>query len=380
MGEVNNRGNKRMKIAVIGIRGVPAKYGGFETFTEQLAPRLVEKGHRVTVYGRSNIIKDYRTGDYYKGVRLVILPTITHKYLDTPVHTFLSVIHSLFHKFDVILICNAANSIFSFIPRLAGQKVVVNVDGIERRRKKWGLLGKLWYLIGEMLSCIFPNEVITDAKMIEKYYSRRYGKSSIVIPYGYNPKRISTKNALSKFGLKSEEYVLIVARLEPENCAHITISAFKKVKTKKKLVIIGDAPYSSKYKKHLFSIAENDKRIIFTGYIFGSGYLELQSNAYCYIHAGTVGGTPPALVEAMGFGNCVLVNGTSENKEVVSDCGIIYQKNNIKDLSNKLQKVLDNKTLVNEYSKKAQLRAIRCYSWESVTEKYEKVFKTLMNV
>jgi len=365
-----------MNIAIMGIRGIPASYGGFETLAEELAPRLVRKGHRVTVYGRANIIK-YKE-PYYKGARLRILPTISHKYLDTPVHTFLSSIHSLFHRYDMILFCNAANSIFSFIPRLVGQKVCVNVDGIERKRKKWNWVGKLWYLVGEMLSCVFPNEIITDAEQIKRYYLVRYNKSSTVISYGCNPENVFTTDVLDKFGLIPKNYLLCVARLEPENNTHVVIVAFKKVQTEKRLAIVGDAPYSSNYKKSLFDLARNDRRIIFTGYVFGNGYKELQSNAFCYVHAGEVGGTPPALVEAMGFGNGVLVNDTPENREVVGDSGIIYLKNNVDDLRAKLQKVLDNPGLIEDYGAKARLRIHQHYSWETVTDKYEELFKQML--
>lgn len=367
---------KKMNIAIMGIRGIPASYGGFETLAEELAPRLVRRGHQVTVYGRANIIK-YKEPTY-KGVRLIILPTISHKYLDTPVHTLLSSIHSLFHRYDMVLFCNAANSIFSFIPRLVGQKVSVNVDGIERKRKKWNWLGKLWYLVGEMLSCVFPNEIITDAEQIKRYYLVRYHKSSTVISYGFNPERVFTTDVLDKFGLKAKNYLLYVARLEPENNAHVVIAAFQKVQTEKKLVIVGDAPYSSNYKKSLFDLARNDGRVIFTGYVFGNGYKELQSNAFCYIHAGEVGGTPPALVEAMGFGNGVLVNDTPENREVVGDSGIIYLKNNVDDLRAKLQKMLDNPGLIEDYGAKARLRIQRHYSWETVTDKYEELFQQML--
>jgi len=367
---------KKMNIAIMGIRGIPASYGGFETLAEELAPRLVRRGHQVTVYGRANIIK-YKEPTY-KGVRLIILPTISHKYLDTLIHTFLSSIHSWLHRYDVILFCNAANSIFSFIPRLVGQKVSVNVDGIERKRKKWNWLGKLWYLAGEMLSCVFPNEIITDAEQIKRYYLVRYHKSSTVISYGFNPERVFTTDVLDKFWLKPKNYLLYVARLEPENNAHVVIAAFQKVQTEKKLVIVGDAPYSSNYKKSLFDLARNDGRVIFTGFVFGNGYKELQSNAFCCIHAGEVGGTPPALVEAMGFGNGVLVNDTPENREVVGDSGIIYLKNNVDDLRTKLQKMLDNPGVIEDYGAKARLRIQRHYSWETVTDKYEELFQQML--
>src|SRR3990172_13208632 len=151
-----------MKIAILGTRGIPGNVGGFETFAEELSTRLVKRGHQVTVYGRTNNIR-YRQPTY-KGVRLVLLPTIPHKYFDTLAHTFLSVWHVLWQDAEVVLICNAANSIFSFLPRLAGKKTVVNVDGLERQRRKWNALGKAYYLLSEWLATFLPNAIVTDAR------------------------------------------------------------------------------------------------------------------------------------------------------------------------------------------------------------------------
>ena len=361
-----------MKIAIMGIRGIPAQYGGFETFAEELSPRLVKRGHQVTVYGRSNII-NYK-GKYYKGVKLVVLLTIPHKYLDTLVHTFLCIVHSLFCQYDVILLCNAANSIFSFVPRLLGRKVVINVDGIERKRRKWNWLGKLWYLLGEFFSILFPNEVVSDAKVIQDYYWDRYRKKSKFIPYGANTKKVTTAKVLNKFGIRSNQYILYVSRLEPENNAHIVIKAFKKVKTNFELIIVGDAPYATEYKSYLKNLAESDPRVIFAGFVFGKSYKEFQSNAYCYIHATEVGGTHPALIEAMGFGNCVIANGTPENIEVVGDAGIIYKKNDVEDLKENIEYIIKNPEVIRIYGEKAKERIKANYSWDMVTDKYESLF------
>ena len=359
-----------MKIGIMGFRGIPANYGGFETFVEELAPRLVQRGHDVTVYGRSNII-DYDP-KYYKGVRIRILPTINHKYLDTVAHTFLCVIDSCLRDYDIAFVLNAANSFCSFIPRLAGQKVVMNVDGIERLRKKWSRIGKLWYWMGEYLATKFPNEIVADCKLIEKYYLERYVKKSTQIAYGAYTDKVSSTKILEKFGVKKEEYILYVSRLEPDNNAHILIKAFEKVKTDKKLVIVGDAPYSSEYIKSLK--ATTDPRIIFTGFIYGEGYKEFQSHAYLYIHGNEVGGTNPALLEAMGFGNCVLAVDVPYNVEVVGDAGIPFSKYR-DDLTNKLQDLIDNPTKRKTFQKKAVERIKRYYSWEDVTDKYEKLFR-----
>lgn len=362
-----------MKIAITGIRGIPANYGGFETFAEELATRLVKRGHEVTVYGRKNNVK---TSDkFYKGVRLVILPTIKHKYLDTVAHTFISVLHILGQKYDLVLICNAANSIFSWIPRLSGKKVLVNVDGIERKRKKWNKLGKAYYHISEWLSTFLPDGIVTDAKAIQDYYQNRYGKPSCMIAYGASTSRKISPDKIREFGLEPEKYVLYVSRLEPENNAHLVIQAFEQVKTDFKLAIVGDAPYAKEYIRKLKNT--KDPRIIFLGFVFGEGYKALQQNAYCYVQATEVGGTHPALVEALGYGNCVLFLNTPEHREVTGNCAISFSS--VTDLKEKLQRVLFNPTLVKDYGQKAMRRIKNQYSWESITDQYERLFASMSN-
>ena len=171
-----------MKLAILGTRGIPANYGGFETFAEELSIRLAARGHDVTVYGRSNNIR--YTGKDYKGVKLVILPTIGTKHLDTVFHTFLSVFHAIPRRFEAVLICNAANAIFAAVPRITGSPVAINVDGIERKRRKWGLAGRTYYRVSEYLATLIPNVIITDAAVIREYYQQQYGVSSRMIAYG----------------------------------------------------------------------------------------------------------------------------------------------------------------------------------------------------
>ena len=359
-----------MKIAIMGIRGIPANYGGFETFAEYLAPRLVDLGHDVTVYGRSNNIK-YKD-QYYKGVRLVILPTFSHKYFDTVAHTFLCALHSLKENYDVILICNSANSIFAFIPRLMGQKVALNVDGLEWKRKKWNKLGQMFYKMSEYIATLSPNVVVTDARDIQKYYLEKFKKLSTYIPYGSLLGRLETHKVLDEFGVRPREYILYVSRLEPENNAHLVIKAFEKVKSDLKLVVVGDAPYSNEYIKELRNT--KDPRIIFTGYIFGDGYREFQSNAYLYIQATEVGGTHPALLEAMGHGNCVLANDVPEHREVLEDAGFYFNTDESDHLKNQIQYLLENSKLVEEKRKMAIERIEQNYTWDKIASDYEVLF------
>ena len=360
-----------MKLAILGTRGIPANYGGFETFAEELSTRLAARGHDVTVYGRSNNIR--YEGKEYRGVKLVILPTIGTKHLDTVSHTFLSVVHAIPRRFDVALICNAANAIFAVIPRITGTPVALNVDGIERKRRKWGLAGRTYYRISEYLATLIPNVIVTDAAVIKEYYRKEYGVSSQMIAYGAECDRQLTTEIQDRLGVKPREYVLYVSRLEPENNAHLVIKAYESVRTDKPLLIVGDAPYAHEYIASLK--ATRDTRVHFPGALYGVSYRELQSHAYVYVHATEVGGTHPALIEAMGAGNCVLVFDTPENREVVGDSGLFFS--GPEELSRLLQLAVNDPGLVEDFRVKARARAVANYSWDAIADEYERLLEGL---
>ncbi len=175
------------------------------------------------------------------------MPTIRHKYFDTLAHTFFSTLHLLLHRVDVALYCNGANAIFTFVPRLFGIPVALNVDGLERKRKKWNRLAKAWYLMSEWLATFCPTVVVTDARTIEDYYRERYGKGSIFIPYGAEIGKVASAGTLASLGLEAGQYFLYVSRMEPENHPLEVCEAFERVETPLKLALIGDAPYAPEY-------------------------------------------------------------------------------------------------------------------------------------
>ena len=365
-----------MRIAILGTRGIPASYGGFETFAEHLSTRLVTRGHDVTVYCRSHYVSPRQLE--FHGVRLKVLPTIRHKYFDTVVHTFLSSLDAAPRRFDAALICNAANAPFAPLLRLTGTPVAINVDGLEHKRKKWNWVGRQYYLLTERLATILPNRMVTDAGVIKDYYRARYNAPSTMIAYGSEVERRPNPDVVRRWRVEPNRYVLYVSRLEPENNAHLVIEAFKKTRTAHKLLIVGDAPYAREYISDLKARARGDKRIIFTGFVFGQDYRALQQNAYCYVHATEVGGTHPALLEAMGFGNCVLTLAALENVEAVGDAAILYHDE--KDLAHKLQRVLRDGSLVHAYRNRAQTRAREHYTWDRVVDQYEQLFAEMAGI
>lgn len=364
-----------MRIAIMGIRGIPAKYGGFETFAEELAPRLVERGHDVTVYGRKHVITWPES--HYKGVRLVVLPTIPTKHLDTPVHTIVSCVHAIGEGYDAVLVCNAANALFVSLLRMTGTPVALNVDGIERLRKKWGRAGRGWFWMSEYLATKIPTAIVADAGVIQAYYRDKWHAASTMIPYGASTQRAETIAALEQFGVTPRDYILVVARLEPENNIDLVIRAFAKVKTDKRLVVVGDVPYASEYKQLLHELAAQDDRVIMTGAVYGDGYREFQSNSYCYIQAADVGGTSPALLEGMAMGGCVVVNGTDQNREVIGDTGWWFSSGDVDEFAERLQYLVDNPGEAEAARGRARERIDSVYSWPAVTDAYENLLASI---
>src|SRR6185369_16323787 len=200
----------------------------------------------------------------------------------------------------------------------------------------------------------------------------------VVIPYGGDPTAAASPTILERWQLASGSYVLYVSRLEPENNADVVIRAFRGLETDARLVIVGDAPYADAYKRHLRELAASDPRIVFTGYQFGADYHALQQHARCYIQATEVGGTHPALVEAMGAGHCVNDTATPENLEVIGDAGLSYRLNDSDDLRAQLQRVLTDPALAADYGKRAAARVAECYNWDVVTDHYEELFRSLI--
>jgi len=365
---------KSLNIALLGTRGIPANYGGFETFAEELSTRLAERGHRITVYSRSHFVDPQLRS--YRGVNILPLSSVRTKYLETVTHTSLSVLIAFFKPYDIVLICNAANAFLCWIPKIRGQKVVLNVDGIERRRKKWNRLGKAYYRLSEFLSTLLPDRVVTDARSVQEYYLREYGFRSPFIPYGALAQRCESREELKTHGLRPGEYILYVSRLEPENNAYLVIRAYIESKMDYPLVIVGDAPYAEEYIGELRRLAEG-RNVLLPGAIYGVGYNELLSHCLCYIHATEVGGTHPALIEAMGAGCLVLVNDTVENREVVGEAGFLYPFNDVESLAQLIRRVSSQPEDYSPYREQAQQRVRDRYNWETVVTQYETLFHEL---
>jgi glycosyltransferase involved in cell wall biosynthesis len=367
-----------VRIAIAGTRGIPAAYGGFETLAWELSSRLAARGHEVTVYCRRG-----RTAESIPvpdGVRRRFLPYVPGKYFETVSHTALSALDSVLRGYDAMWVGNAANAVFCGIPRGRGTRVILNVDGIERQRKKWGLAGRAWYAVGERLALVFPTAIVSDADVIRDYYLERYGKPSTVIAYGAPLLDREPPPDLRQYGLDGidpDGYFLYVSRLEPENQADLVIRAYRGVPGTVPLLIVGDAPYAPEFKKRLVQLAAGDPRVRLTGAIYGEGYRDLQRGALGYIQATSVGGTHPALIEAMGAGNLVLAFRTPENVEVTSGSGLMFD--NADQLTAELGRVVGNphSEEFDRLRRDARTRAAAVYSWDAVTTAYEALWDRL---
>jgi glycosyltransferase involved in cell wall biosynthesis len=367
-----------MKIAILGTRGIPASYSGFETAVEQLASRLTDRGHEVTVYCRPHVVDRALTS--YKGARLVHLRTVQNKYLDTFVHTFLSAVHTArVTRPDIALFFIAGNSPLCMITRWASIPAVINVDGLDSDRRKWPAFAKAYLRFAESTAPRWSDRAITDSHAVADIFERRYGQRIGVVPYGVEDPGHDGTGTLERLGLEPRKYVLFVGRLEPENNPHVLVEAFSRIGVARargmKLVVVGGAPYAGEYIRQVWRTA--DPRVVFPGYVFGRGYWELQRHAYLFCAPTEVGGTHPVILEAMAAGNCVLVNDHAPNAETVGDAGIYFSgRGGVDDLVVQLERVLDDPELVAEYRCRALERA-RLYSWEAVTDQYESLLEAV---
>jgi glycosyltransferase involved in cell wall biosynthesis len=369
-----------VKIAILGTRGIPASYSGFETAVEQIAARLSDRGHEVLVYCRPHVVDaSLKT---YKGARLVHLPTIQNKYLDTFTHTLLSSWHvARVTRPDVALFFIAGNSPMCRITRWASIPSVINVDGLDSDRSKWPGPAKAYLRFAESRAPEWSDRAITDSDVVADVFEGRYGKRIGVIPYGVeNPGHRGT-GTLERLGLEPRRYLLFVGRLEPENNSHLLVEAFSRISAERargmKLAVVGGAPYADDYIRQVWRSA--DPRVVFPGYIFGQGYWELQHHAYAFVAPTEVGGTHPVLLEAMSAGNCILVNDHKPNVETVGDAGLYFDGSaGVEDLTRQLERIVDDAALVERYRARALARSEQ-YSWDAVTDQYEALLEEVVS-
>ncbi len=365
----------RPRIAFLGSRGVPARYSGFEVVVEQLGDRLAKRGYPVTVYNRFPGLAS--KGRRYKGMRLVVLPTIPTKSLDTIVHTALSALHACIVRYDIIYLCGVGNAVIGAFLRAAGMKVVINVDGADFRRSKWGSFARLWLRVGEMIAGRASDLVIADNREIVNRYRTEHDQSPVYLSYGthIHTERVAS-DELDRWGLEPGGYFLFVSRLTPENSADLLLEGFALYRGPLKLVVCGSSNYEHAHYRRLRRLA--DGRVIFTGARFGDAYVALSQGARVFVMPATIEATRLVLLDQMGMGSAILYRECAATREVVGDAAESFDgADPAAALAKKLETLGGDPARCAELGRLARLRARELYDWEVVTDRYEELFDKL---
>ncbi|MFK0402227.1 DUF1972 domain-containing protein [Microbacterium sp. NPDC090225] len=363
-----------LRIALIGTRGIPAAYGGFETAVEEVGRRLVERGHRVLVYGR-----DAGTaGDVHLGMRRVTLPAVRQKALETLSHTALSTVHAVTKaRPDAAFVFNAANS--PFLPLLRARRIPValHMDGLEWRRSKWGPRGKAYYRAAESFGVRQADAIIADAPGIADYYDHQFGVASELIRYGAPLLDDAPTDGIRELGLEPGGYHLVVARFEPENHVREIVEGYAVSRATKPLVVVGSAPYAAEYTAAIDRIAAADPRIRLLGAVYDQSLLDaLYHHASTYLHGHSVGGTNPSLLRAMGAGTAVIAFDVVFNREVLDEQGWFFRTP--ADVATAVDAAESDAEAVAAASAAARRRAADAFSWDDVAATYEDLARRLV--
>lgn len=353
-----------MRIALVGTRGVPARYGGFETCVEEVGRRLVERGHDVVVYCRRTT--GAQPVPEHLGMRLVHLPAVRSRTLETLSHTALSVAHLARHRTDVAVVFNAANAPFLPVVRAARIPVATHVDGLEWQRAKWGRAGRTYYRRAEALAVRWSDALIADARGIQDYYRERFGVPTDLIAYGA-PRVAGGADRLAELDLEADGYHLVVARFEPENHVDVIVDGYRRSRARLPLVVVGSAPYADEYTARVHSLG--DERVRFLGGVWDQELLDqLYANARTYLHGHSVGGTNPSLLRAIGAGTATTAFDVVFNREVLGESGRWFRTAD--DVAREVEAAEDDPRTTRERAAAALREAAR-YDWDDVTTGYE---------
>jgi glycosyltransferase involved in cell wall biosynthesis len=360
-------------VAIIGTRGYPSYYGGFETAVRKLAPFLANAGWEVSVYGRPGATSD-RDASIDPRVKRITTRGIESKSLSTLSYGFTASLDALRKKPDVALVMNVANGYFLPALKARGIPTLVNVDGIEWDRAKWGRAAKAVFKTGASLTARFGTELVCDSTEIAERWSRDFGRNGLFIPYGGDvPELIPVEDGLTRRG-----YVLVVARFVPENTIGEFIEAAETLSTYQDVVIVGSSGYGGEIEDRVRRLAEGNPRVTWLGHVSDDHrLLGLWQNCGAYFHGHSVGGTNPALVQAMACGAPVVARDTVYNREVLGSDGLFVSPT-ASAIAEGLRKVLENSQLQSKLSVSAETRARHSYSWQLVNEKYERALNDLV--
>lgn len=365
--------NRKLRVAFIGGRGVVSKYSGIETYYEEVGKRLVQMGHEVTVYCRNYFTPAQRE---HNGMRVVRLPTVRSKHLETVIHTLLSTAHAFTQKYDLVHYHALGPALFSFLPRLKGTKTAVTVQGLDWQRKKWGWLASAVLRAGERASVDLPNGTMVVSQALRQRYRERHGVEAFYIPNGGLLRERTKPHKIVEWDLEPGNYVLFLGRFSPEKGCHLLVEAFEQIDTDMKLVMAGASSYCDEYSRGLRTHAGDGIRIL--DWVSGETLDELLTNAAIFVLPSDLEGLSLALLDAMGAGLCVLASNVPENREVVDGAGFTFQRGNVIDLADRLRFLIQNPAIRQAAGKAAKNRIREQYQWLKVASDIETAYFDLL--
>lgn len=369
-----------MKLAIIGSRGYPYVYSGYETLVKELSERLVKNGVEVRVYCHRSLFKT--RPPMVNGVKLVYIPAIEQKILSQLSHSFLSMLHCCLSDVDVILAVNPANGPFGMMARIFRKKTAINLDGLEWKRPKWKGLGGKYFFWASRLASRWYDLLINDSEEMRRVYLDLFQADSEVIAYGANIRKSENAALIDKWGLDPGDYYLIVGRLIPDNNADLIVEGFEQTKTQRKLVIVGDVPYKDEFATRIKRRAEHDPRLIFTGYVTDPNELaELYHGAFGYFHGHEYGGTNPTMIKAMAYGSAILALDTPFNQEMLrkGKFGLFFEKS-ATDVTRLIDEVESDEGLMINLKQKSTEGVTKKYDWDHVADQYETALRKLIGI
>ena len=372
---------KHIRIAFLGHKTIPSRMGGVELVVEELAVRMAQKGHQVTVYNRDmhhvgGKEFDSKKVKKYKNISMKYVPTIEGKGLAAISASFFAAFSAALGKYDVVHFHAEGPCIMLWLPKLMGKRCIATVHGLDHQRAKWGRLARACILAGEKCAVKYADEIVVLSQSVQKYFLDTYGREVKFIPNGVTRPQIRECEVIKqKYHLEKDGYILFLSRLVPEKGVHYLIHAFCEISTDKKLVIAGGSSDTKRYVEQLEKIAKGEERIIFTGFVQGKELDELYSNAYLYVLPSDLEGMPLSLLEAMSYGNCCLVSNIPECVEVVQDKAMVFKKGNINHLREMLQYACEHEEVVAGYKKQAADYICNKYKWDDVADATELLYR-----
>lgn len=366
---------------MLGHKRVPSREGGVEIVVEELSTRMAALGNDVTCLNRKGHHvsgKEFDSGELkeYKGVHIKSVFAINGRGLEAMTASFFGAIAAAFGRYDVVHFHAEGPCAMLWLPKLFGKKCIATIHGLDHKRAKWGRLASTYIMLGERVAVKFADEIIVLSKGVQEYFKETYGRETKLIPNGVNRPCVRDSDLIKKeFGLEKDSYILFLGRIVPEKGLRYLVEAFKQVETNKKLVIAGGASDTDEFMSELKTLAKDDKRIIFTGFVQGQALDELYSNAYVYTLPSDLEGMPLSLLEAMSYGNCCLVSDITECTDVVVDRAVSFEKSNVHDLRDKLQALCDDEQKVQKYKNSSAEFICSKYNWDDVVKQTLELYR-----